>query len=192
MLRRLRLILLALATTIAVVTTTFVAAPSAHADPTGTTCMDPTIEGSIVKTTVTNSMGLQVVVVKFSAVGFTSANCPTSFTNYRYKAAFTYKGHTTSAYESSIEPAYGPSPSGMGLTRVGTRIEFPDQTLSYQGPGPVNLAVTAGSKSVFSSTWCRSNEETWDYQLWVLPSQTFNYDTATVDGTPRGKINACP
>ncbi len=189
MLRRLRLVLPALATAIAVATTTFVAAP-AHADPTGATCMDPTIEGSFAKGTATSSFGLQISVVKFNAVGYTSANCPSAFTEYRYKAAFTYNGKTTSAYQSSIEPVYAYSAGGW--QRTGTRILFPEQTLAFNGYKSVDLAVTSGSKSVFSSVWCRSNEDTWDYHFSWLPATVHTFDTASVDGVPRGKINSCP
>ncbi len=190
MMRRLRLLLLALTATIALVASTFVVAAPASADPTGSTCMDPTIEGTFARSTVTNSYGIPIQVVKFNAVGYTSANCPTTFTSYRYKAAFTYNGHTTSAYHSSIEPVYGYSHGGWG--RTGTRIEFPEQTLAFNGYKSVDLAVTSGSKSVFSSVWCRSNEETWDYHFAWLPANVQPFNTATADGVPRGKINACP
>ncbi len=190
MTQRLRQLLLTLAISVGVALATVVVSPPAHADPTGSSCMDPTIEGSFAKGSVTNSYGMTISVVKFNAVGFTSANCPTSWTDYRYKAAFTYNGSTTSAYHSSIEPVYGYR-SGQ-LVRTGTRIEFPEQTLAFQGYKNVDLAVTAGSKSVFTSTWCRSNEETWDYHYVWLHSTVVTFDTAHSDGTPRARVNACP
>jgi hypothetical protein len=187
---RLRHLLAALSATAAVLTTTVVAAtPASAADPTGSTCMDPTFQGSIERGTRTSSMGIPIVVVKFNAVGYTSAICPTTFTQYRYRAAFTYDGRTTSAYQSSLEPVY--SYSSSGWVRTGTRIVFPEQTLTYDGYGNVHLAVTSGSKSVFDSTWCRSNEETWDYDfIWLGGTRYF--DTEQADGVPRSKVSACP
>lgn len=190
MIQRFRHLLAALFATVAVVTTMGVTAAPAHADPTGSSCMDPTIDGSFTKDTVTNSLGLTVWVVKFNAVGYTDANCPTALTEYRYRAAFTYNGHTTSAYHSDLDPVYTYTP--LGLTRTGTRIEFPEQTLPFAGFKSVDLAVTSGSKSRFSSVWCRSNEDTWDYHFTWLPSTTVTFDTAYVDGVPRGKVSACP
>ena len=190
MIQRLRHLILALTVSVGIAMAAVVVAPPANADPTGSSCMDPTIEGTFSKGSVTNAYGLTISVVKFNAVGYTSADCPTTFTDYRYKAAFSYNGRTTSAYHSSIEPVYGYS-SGA-FVRVGTRIEFPEQTLAFQGYKDVDLAVTSGSKSKFTSTWCRSNEETWDYHYVWFPSTVVTFDTGESDGTPRGRINACP
>jgi|GEM_PF-4407454 len=189
MLHRLRLALLTVVALVAAglfsVTTT---APAAHAaeDLTGTTCLDPHISGTFTK--LPQPRGALFTQAEFTATGFTSANCPTLFTDYRYKVAFTYNGQTVSSYHAAIKPIYN-----INGVRQGTRIEFPAQRVFFSGFTAVDLAFTGGSKSVFTSTWCRSNEQTWDYGwLWPSGSHSFAYDTAPADGVPRARINACP
>jgi hypothetical protein len=156
----------------------------------GQTCMDPDISGSYTKT-VKNFNGIPVTVVRFSAEGHTSANCPTALTDYRYKLAYTYNGNTVSTYQDSIDPVYGFR--NGSYQRIGTSISFPDQTLTFAGYKPVSLAVTAGSKSTLSSVWCRSNEETTDYQFsWPTGQTSWGFTTADDAGVPRAKIQACP
>ncbi len=190
MIERLRQLLVALAATAAVASTTVVLAAPADASG-GDTCMDPHLTGTFTKGSHTTPNGLTVAVVKFNAVGYTSANCPGTYVDYRYRAAFTYNGQTTSAYHSEIEPVYGYR-SGA-FVRMGTRIRFPEQRLNFTGYKDVVLAVTSGSKSAFTSTWCRSNEETSEYLLtWPPSTTTVAFDTADREGVPRARVNACP
>lgn len=160
------------------------AAPARAAE--GQTCKDPVITGTIERTTVTGGLGIPVVVAEFNQTGRTDANCPAPLTNNRYKVTFTYDGKTVSSYQSEIEPVYRPTP--LGLVRDGTQINFPTLRLPFSGYKNVTITVTSGSKSVFSSVWCRSDEETYDDT--ILAAEWGGYDTLT--GVPRGRVIACP
>ncbi len=162
------------------------AAPARAAD--GNTCMDPIIETSISRVVGESSTIFKPVYTEFKQSGYTSANCPTNFTDYRYRISYAYDGRTVATYNSDLQPVYAPTPSGW--TRSGTRIVFPTLRLSFGGYKDVVMTVTAGSKSVFSSTWCRSNEETSDYL--ITTADWSDFSTETAPGVPRGKINACP
>lgn len=153
----------------------------------GDTCMDPIISGTISRVVGESTTMFKPVYAEFVQEGYTSATCPTNYTDYRYRVTFTYDGRTVSAYNTELEPVYDYRP-GQGFVRVGTRIVFPTLRLSFAGYQTVDLAVTSGSKSRFSSTWCRSNEETYDST--IDASQWGGYETLT--GVPRAKINACP
>ncbi len=160
------------------------AAPANAAD--GDTCMDPVVTGTIKKVSMTDPNGFTLNATEFNQTGFTSANCPTTFTEYRYKIMYTYDGRTVTAYNTDLQPSYTLTPSG--LVRNGTRIIFPTLRMAYGGHKDVSLRVTSGSKSVFSNVWCRSNEEAYDSV--IKKEQWADYDT--VVGVPRSRINACP
>ena len=155
----------------------------------GETCMDPIITGTIERVVTQNNYGLSTVWAEFNQTGHVDATCPTNFTDYRYKVTFTYDGRTVSSYHSDLVPVYDYRP-GVGLVRTGTDITFPTLRLSWDGYRNVNLAVTSGSKSKFSSTWCRSNEETYDSSIPAIVWANGGYDTRT--GTPRARVIACP
>lgn len=160
------------------------ASPANAAD--GATCMDPVITGTIHKDGFTDPNGITFNYAEFNQSGFTSAICPTTFTEYRYKVTYTYDGRTVSAYNTDLQPTY--RRTAYGLERSGTRIVFPTLKLFYSGHKDVSLAVTSGSKSVYSSVWCRSNEETYDS---VIPKEQWtDYDTEV--GVPRARTIACP
>ncbi len=160
------------------------ASPASAAD--GDTCMDPVITGTITRVVGESATMFKPIYAEFNQQGYTSANCPTAYTDYRYRVTFTYDGRTVSSYQSAIEPVYAYSP--RGAVRSGTRIVFPTLRLSFAGYKDVTITVTSGSKSAFSSTWCRSNEDTYDSE--ILKEEWSGYDTLT--GVPRARINACP
>lgn len=152
----------------------------------GQTCKDPIISGSITKVIGDSPTIFKPIYAEFEQSGFTEATCPTTLTDYRYRVAFTYDGRTVSAYNTDLVPVY--SFTSSGWVRSGTRIVFPTLRLSWAGYKNVNLAVTSGSKSALSSTWCRSNEDTYDST--ILTDQWSGYNTLT--GVPRARIIACP
>lgn len=152
----------------------------------GDTCMDPIISGTISRVLGESATIFKPIYAEFKQSGFTSASCPTTFTDYRYRITFTYDGRTVSAYNTELQPVY--TRTAGGFVRTGTKIVFPTLRLSFAGYKNATITVTSGSKSSFSSVWCRSNEETYDSQ--ILTEQWSGYDTVT--GVPRARINACP
>lgn len=152
----------------------------------GKVCKDPVISGSITRVVGESSTFLKPVYAEFAQSGFTEASCPTTFTDYRYRISFAYDGRTVATYNSDLEPVYDLTPTGW--VRSGTRIVFPTLRLSWAGYKTVTITVTSGSKSSFSSTWCRSEEESYDST--ILVDSWSGYDT--LSGVPRAKINACP
>ena len=123
------------------------AAPAQAAE--GQTCKDPIITGTVKRVVGESATIFKPVYAEFSQTGYTDANCPTTFTDYRYKVTFTYDGRTVSSYQSAIEPVYTFTP--RGAYRSGTKIVFPDLRLSWAGYKNATITVTSGSKSVFES-----------------------------------------
>jgi hypothetical protein len=164
--------------------TTASPAPAAE----GETCMDPIIRGSISRVVGESATIFKPVYAEFKQSGYISAICPTPLTDYRYRVSYAYDGRTVATYHSDLQPIYSPTPSGW--TRTGTKIVFPTLRLSFGGYEDVTMTVTAGFRSVYSSTWCRSNEEASEYLITV--AEWTGYDTESVPGVPRSRINACP
>lgn len=160
------------------------AAPAQAAE--GQTCKDPIISGTIKRVVGESQTMFKPVYAEFQQSGYTSANCPTYFTDYRYRVTFTYDGRNVSAYNTELEPVYGYQ-AGR-LVRTGTRIVFPTLRLSFAGYKDVDLAVTSGSKASWSSVWCRSDEAIYDRHIFT--QEWGGYDTLT--GVPRGRTIACP
>ena len=177
-------VLSAVAVVAAGLISTTTAAPAQAAE--GKTCMDPIISGTIQRVVGESSTPLKPIYAEFQQSGYIEAACPAYPVDYRYKVTFTYGGRTVAAYNSELKPVYG-FESG-GWRQVATRIVFPTLRLNWDGYRNVNLQVTSGSKSVFSSTWCRSDEQSYDST--ILVDSWAGYDTRT--GTPRARVIACP
>jgi hypothetical protein len=186
MINRLRIALLSAVTLVAVGLCNVTMSTPAHAAGDGNTCMDPVITGTVEKASIVDQYGHTLNFARFTQSGFTSANCPPPLVDYRYKVTYNYDGRTSSVYNTDLQPSYRLTP--QGLVRNGTKIIFPSVLMSFSGYKDVAATVTSGSKSVLSNTWCRSNETAYDY---VIKKEQW-LDWQTIDGVPRGRINACP
>lgn len=182
---RLRAAVLSLVALVAIgVVNVSTAAPAGAAE--GETCKDPVISGSITRVVGESATIFKPIYAEFAQSGFTKASCPSTFTDYRYKVSFAYDGRTVATYNSDLVPVY--TYSSGGWVRTGTRIVFPTVRLSWGGYQDVTITVTSGSKSSFSSTWCRSDEQAYD--SFISVESWGGYDTLT--GVPRARIISCP
>ncbi len=162
------------------------AAPAQAAE--GQTCKDPVITGTLKRVVGESATPFKPVYAEFTQTGRIDVSCPVPLTQNRYKVTFTYDGRTVSSYQSEILPLYRITP--LGLVRDGTKIVFPTLRLSFAGYKDVNLTVTSGSKSVFSTVWCRSDEQAYDRYIFAEEWGPDGYNTLT--GVPRARVIACP
>jgi hypothetical protein len=166
------------------------AAPAQALGGQGETCMDPYVRGTIQRVVGQNSFGFPTVYAEFKQTGYTEANCPAPYMQNRYKVTFAYDGRTVSTYQSEIEPVYRPTPTGF--ERAGTRIDFPTLRMTFGGYEDVQITVTSGSKSVFSSVWCRSDEVAYEKTINAEQWGADGYSTKFLAGITYAKVNACP
>ncbi|MGA8257204.1 MAG: hypothetical protein WB767_11590 [Nocardioides sp.] len=174
--KRLRLTLAAVFATATVVTTTVGVAAPAHATP-GTTCVSPSVSG-----TVTKNYNIYTgrYVYSVSNSGWTTASCPSTYTDYRYDIEYRLADFQGGASYSTADLVASTSLTAvhnrMNGARIGTSIAFPNASYSepqYFGYSGVYVFVSAYAKSRFASSW---SSEPAEVQTYFLPG-TGDFDT---------------